>query len=66
MNEIIKTTDKRRLRGAESRRLILQAAVDSIAMDGLGCCNFWEYNTRKAGMKSSLKKMKMMSRNCCA
>jgi len=36
MNEIIKTTDKRRLRGAESRRLILQAAVDSIAMDGLG------------------------------
>jgi len=36
MNEIIKTTDKRRLRGEESRRLILQAAVDSIAMEGLG------------------------------
>ncbi len=36
MNETIKTTDKRRLRGEESRRLILQAAVDSIAMEGLG------------------------------
>ncbi|MCP4766504.1 MAG: TetR/AcrR family transcriptional regulator [Gammaproteobacteria bacterium] len=36
MDEIIKTTDKRRLRGEESRRLILQAAVDSIAMEGLG------------------------------
>ena len=30
------TTDKRRLRGEESRKLILQAAVDSIATDGLG------------------------------
>jgi AcrR family transcriptional regulator len=36
MNEITKTTDKRRLRGEESRRLILQAAVDSIALEGLG------------------------------
>jgi TetR/AcrR family transcriptional repressor of bet genes len=36
MSEDIKTTDKRRLRGEESRRLILQAAVDSIAMEGLG------------------------------
>ena len=36
MSGIIKTTDKRRLRGEESRRLILHAAVDSIAMEGLG------------------------------
>ena len=36
MDEIKATTDKRRLRGEESRRLILKAAVDSIAMDGLG------------------------------
>jgi len=36
MNDKIKTTDKRRLRGEESRRLILQAAVDSIASEGLG------------------------------
>jgi len=36
MSGIIKTTDKRRLRGEESRRLILQAAVDSIALEGLG------------------------------
>ncbi|MCP4472264.1 MAG: TetR/AcrR family transcriptional regulator [Gammaproteobacteria bacterium] len=36
MSEIIKTTDKRRLRGEESRRLILRAAVDSIASEGLG------------------------------
>jgi len=36
MNQNIKITDKRRLRGEESRRLILQAAVDSIASDGLG------------------------------
>ena len=36
MNQAIKTTDKRRQRGEESRRLILQAAVDSIATDGLG------------------------------
>ena len=36
MDEIIKTTDKRRLRGEESRRLILQAAVDSMALEGLG------------------------------
>jgi len=36
MNEITKKPDKRRLRGEESRRLILQATVDSIAMEGLG------------------------------
>jgi len=36
MSKSIKTTDKRRLRGEESRRLILQAAVDSIASEGLG------------------------------
>ncbi len=36
MSKTIKTTDKRRLRGEESRRLILQAAVDSIASEGLG------------------------------
>jgi TetR/AcrR family transcriptional repressor of bet genes len=36
MDETIKTTDKRRLRGEESRRLILQAAVDVIAAEGLG------------------------------
>ena len=36
MNQAVKTTDKRRLRGEESRRSILQAAVDSIATDGLG------------------------------
>jgi TetR/AcrR family transcriptional repressor of bet genes len=36
MSELIKTTDKRRLRGEESRRLILQAAVDCIASEGLG------------------------------
>ena len=36
MNSASKITDKRRLRGEESRKLILQAAVDSIAMDGLG------------------------------
>ncbi len=36
METNIKTTDKRRLRGEESRRLILRAAVDSIACEGLG------------------------------
>ena len=36
MNSASTTTDKRRLRGEESRKLILQAAVDSIAIDGLG------------------------------
>ena len=36
MNYTSKTTNKRRLRGEASRKLILQAAVDSIAADGLG------------------------------
>lgn len=36
MSDSNKITDKRRLRGAESRQLILQAAVDSIATAGLG------------------------------
>lgn len=36
MNDTSKTTDKRRLRGEASRKLILQAAVDSIAVNGLG------------------------------
>ena len=36
MNETATTTDKRLLRGEESRRLILQSAVDCIAMQGLG------------------------------
>jgi len=36
MNDISKTTDKRRLRGEASRKLIVQAAVDSIAAEGLG------------------------------
>ena len=31
-----KTVDKRRVRGEESRKLILKAAVDSIATRGLG------------------------------
>jgi AcrR family transcriptional regulator len=31
-----KTADKRRVRGEESRKLILKAAVDSIATMGLG------------------------------
>lgn len=35
MNDRRQTTDKRRLRGEASRKLILQAAVDSIAIDGL-------------------------------
>ena len=35
MEETKKTTDKRRLRGEESRKLILQAAIDSIATEGL-------------------------------
>lgn len=36
MDQAVETTDKRLQRGAESRRLILQAAIDSIAMEGLG------------------------------
>ena len=36
MSEVIKTPDKRRLRGEQSRRLILQAVIDSIALEGLG------------------------------
>jgi len=36
MNDSNEITDKRRLRGVESRQLILQAAVDSIAATGLG------------------------------
>lgn len=36
MNQATETTDKRRQRGEESRRLILQAAIDCIAMEGLG------------------------------
>lgn len=36
MNDCNEITDKRRLRGVESRQLILQAAVDSIARTGLG------------------------------
>lgn len=35
MKEAVKTTDKRRLRGEESRKLIIQAAIDSIATQGL-------------------------------
>jgi TetR/AcrR family transcriptional repressor of bet genes len=35
MNDTSQTTDKRRLRGEASRKLILQAAVDSISSDGL-------------------------------
>lgn len=35
MKENKKTEDKRRLRGEESRKLILQAAIDSIATQGL-------------------------------
>ena len=36
MDDSNEITDKRRLRGVESRQLILQAAVDSIAATGLG------------------------------
>ena len=36
MNAAGKTVDKRRVRGEESRKLILKAAVDSIATKGLG------------------------------
>ena len=36
MNETLATTDKRLIRGEESRRLILQSAVDCIALQGLG------------------------------
>ena len=36
MNAAPKTVDKRRVRGEESRKLILKAAVDSIATMGLG------------------------------
>ncbi len=36
MNTAHKTVDKRRVRGEESRKLILKAAVDSIATSGLG------------------------------
>ena len=35
MEQATKTKDKRRLRGEESRKLILQAAIDSIATQGL-------------------------------
>jgi TetR/AcrR family transcriptional repressor of bet genes len=35
MKATVKTTDKRRIRGEESRSIILQAAVDSIAAQGL-------------------------------
>jgi len=36
MEEANKAEDKRRLRGEESRKLILQATIDSIATQGLG------------------------------
>lgn len=57
-----KTTDKRRLRGEESRKLILQAAIDSIATRGLGNLTL-DRVAEKAGISRGLVVFHFKSKN---